>query len=76
MKYKKKPIVIEAIQYNNRNRDEVEDFVGKKLKRELPKGKFAYRKWPLPMAGRLNVRWIGTRHILEIFTFLIRVQLK
>lgn len=34
-KYIKKTIVIEAVQYNNLNREEVEDFVGNKLHQEL-----------------------------------------
>jgi hypothetical protein len=33
--YRKKPVVIEAIQYNNLNREEIEKFVGKKLHQEL-----------------------------------------
>ena len=35
MKFRKKPIIIEAIQYNNLNKNEIEEFVGKKLKEEL-----------------------------------------
>jgi len=35
MLYRKKPIIIKAIQYNNLNRNEIEKFVGKKLKQEL-----------------------------------------
>lgn len=34
-KFKKKPIEIEAIQYNNLNREEIEKFVGKRLLQEL-----------------------------------------
>lgn len=34
-KYRKKPVVIEAIQYNNLNKAEIEAFVGKKLNQEL-----------------------------------------
>jgi len=34
-KFKKKPVIIEAIQYNNLNREEIEKFVGKKLYQEL-----------------------------------------
>jgi len=34
-KYRKKPVVIEAIQYNNLNISEIENFVGKKLNKEL-----------------------------------------
>jgi hypothetical protein len=33
--YRKKPVIIEAIQYNNLNREEIEKFVGKKLHQEL-----------------------------------------
>ena len=33
--YRKKPVEIEAIQYNNLNREEIEKFVGKKLYQEL-----------------------------------------
>ena len=33
--YRKKPVVIEAVQYNNLNREEIEKFVGKKLHQEL-----------------------------------------
>ena len=32
MKYRKKPEIIEAIQWNGENREEVERFVGKELK--------------------------------------------
>lgn len=35
MKYRKKPVVIEAIQYNGINVQEIENFVGKKLQVEL-----------------------------------------
>jgi hypothetical protein len=35
MKFTKKPLVIDAIQYNQLNRDELQDFVGKKLHQEL-----------------------------------------
>jgi len=34
-KFKKKPVTTEAIQYNQLNRDEIQAFVGKKLKQEL-----------------------------------------
>ena len=34
-KFKKKPIIIEAIQYNNINVREIENFVGEKLHQEL-----------------------------------------
>lgn len=34
-KFRKKPVVIEAVQYNNLNREEIEKFVGKKLHQEL-----------------------------------------
>jgi hypothetical protein len=34
-KFRKKPIVIEAVQYNNLNIEEIEKFVGKKLHQEL-----------------------------------------
>lgn len=34
-KFKKKPVIIEAIQYNNLNRKEIEAFIGKKLPQEL-----------------------------------------
>lgn len=33
--YRKKPVIIEAVQYNNLNREEIEKFVGKKLHQEL-----------------------------------------
>lgn len=32
MKYKKKPVVVDAVQFNGRNIGEIEVFVGKKLK--------------------------------------------
>lgn len=35
MKFRKKPVVVEAIQYNNLNREEIETFVGKKLTQQL-----------------------------------------
>lgn len=35
MKYRKKPVVIEAIQFNNINKEEIEVFVGKKLHQEI-----------------------------------------
>jgi len=35
MKYIKKPVVIEAIQYNNLNRKEIEEFVGTKLEQDV-----------------------------------------
>jgi hypothetical protein len=35
MKYRKKPVVIEAIQYNNLNADEIDQFVGQSLKRGI-----------------------------------------
>ena len=35
MKYRKKPVVINAIQYTNLNADEIRDFVGIDLKQEL-----------------------------------------
>jgi len=35
MKFRKKPVVIEAVQYINTNREEIEAFVGKSLVQEL-----------------------------------------
>lgn len=35
MKFRKKPVVIEAIQYNNLNKDEIDTFVGKVLDFEM-----------------------------------------
>ena len=34
-KYRKLPVVIEAIQYNNLNREEIETFMGGQVKQEL-----------------------------------------
>ena len=34
-KFRKKPVVIEAVQYTNLNHSEINDFVGMKLKQEL-----------------------------------------
>tara|TARA_R110000796_G_scaffold248280_1_gene374940 strand:+ start:64 stop:351 length:288 start_codon:yes stop_codon:yes gene_type:complete len=34
-KFKKRPVVIEAIQYNQLNREEIQKFVGEKLYQEL-----------------------------------------
>ena len=34
-KFRKKPVIIEAIQYKNLNREEVQVFVGEKLSQEL-----------------------------------------
>ena len=34
-KYRKKPVVIEAIQFKNSNHEEIEQFVGKKLRSEV-----------------------------------------
>lgn len=34
-KFKKKPVIIEAIRYNQLNRQEIEEFIGKKLNEEL-----------------------------------------
>ena len=34
-KFKKKPVIIDAIQYNQLNRDEIQSFVGKTLHQEL-----------------------------------------
>lgn len=33
--YRKKPVVIEAIQYNNLNKEEIENFVGKPLREKI-----------------------------------------
>lgn len=35
MKYRKKPVIIEAVQYNGINVQEIENFVGKKLQIEF-----------------------------------------
>lgn len=35
MKYTKKPITVEAIQFNGLNKEEIESFIGKELKLEL-----------------------------------------
>ena len=35
MKFRKKPVVIEAVQFNNINREEIEQFVGKELKQVI-----------------------------------------
>ena len=35
MKFRKKPIVIEAVQYYNLNHHEIETFIGKKIEQEL-----------------------------------------
>lgn len=35
MLYRKKPVIVEAVQYNNLNKAEIEAFVGKKLRQEL-----------------------------------------
>lgn len=34
-KFRKKPVVIDAVQYNNLNKVEIEKFIGKELKQEL-----------------------------------------
>ena len=33
--FEKKPVIIDAVQYNNRNRDEIESFVGCELDQKL-----------------------------------------
>lgn len=35
MKFRKKPVVIEAVQFNNINKDEIQEFVGMELKHEI-----------------------------------------
>ena len=35
MKYKKKPVIIEAIQFDGLNLEEIKDFVGNKLKYDI-----------------------------------------
>lgn len=35
MKYRKKPVVVEAVQFNNVNAEEISDFIGKKVKHEI-----------------------------------------
>ena len=35
MKYKKKPVIIEAIQFDGLNLEEIKDFVGSKLKYDI-----------------------------------------
>ena len=34
-KFRKKPVVIEAVQFNNLNKEEIENFVGKELRQEI-----------------------------------------
>ena len=34
-KYRKRPVVVEAVQYISTNREEIQDFIGKKLKQVL-----------------------------------------
>jgi hypothetical protein len=41
-KFRKKPVIIEAIQYNGNNEDEIEEFVGKTL--------MTYTTWPPMLA--------------------------
>lgn len=33
--FKKKPVVIDAVQFNNLNKDEIEAFIGRELKQEI-----------------------------------------
>jgi hypothetical protein len=59
MKYRKKPVVVEAIQYNGTNLDELEKFVGKALEYSIY-AKFedleAYLVQLTTLEGKMEVR--------------------
>jgi hypothetical protein len=53
-KYRKKPVVIEAIQFNNLNRKEIETFVGKELLHQI-ESDTAYEAGAAPPMSSLTI---------------------
>lgn len=62
MKYRKKPVIIEAIQYTGNNYSEVCDFVGKELRIPLIK----YNP------GELIIETLEGNHIVSVNDFIIK----
>jgi len=56
-KFRKKPVVIEAIQFNNLNHDEINSFVGKKLKTEI-ESTAAYEAGVAPPVSSMTIETI------------------
>lgn len=53
-KFKKNPVIIEAVQFNNVNKDEIESFVGRKLIQEI-ESKTAYIAGIAPPISSLSI---------------------
>lgn len=72
MKYRKKPVVIEAIQFNgNSNRTEIEAFVGRKLKVEL-ESDTAYEAGIAPPVFSLFIETLEGEMKVSMGDFVIR----
>lgn len=54
MKYRKKPVVVEAVKFNNINREEIEAFVGSSLKHEI-ESETAYLAGVAPPISSLTI---------------------
>ena len=69
--YRKKPIVIEAVQYTNLNREEIESFVGEKLKQEL-ESETAYLAGKGAPRFSLTIPTLEGQHLASVGDWIIK----
>lgn len=70
-KYQKKPVVIEAIQFNGLNPTEIKDFVGDKCEIEYI-GEEAYKLGQAPMAARITIHTLEGDMNVSVNDYVIK----
>lgn len=70
MQYRKKPVVIEAVQWNGRNLKEIEDFAGQALDYEIYDT--AYQAGVAPPKARILIHTLEGDHEAKVGDYIIK----
>ena len=72
MKYKKKPVVIEAIQWNGKNTKQVLEFMGQKVDLSNPIAQDRFYDYELSLKNGWKITTLEGGHIASINDFIIK----
>lgn len=72
MKYVKKPVVIEAIQWNGQNTKEILEFMGQKVDLSNPIAQDSFYDYELSLQNGWKITTLEGGHIASINDFIIK----
>ena len=72
MKYKKKPVIIEAIQWNGQNTKQILEFMGQKVDLSNPIAQDRFYDYELSLKNGWKITTLEGGHIASINDFIIK----